>query len=179
MKIIPFIKNFEKKHFNETLIIGVISGIGLGMFLFSTIVPDPSRITRAYPMKAYQEFNSGRGEIITVRRGSGDSMMIQSSNLSPTMMRVDSADGVTYSARAVPATILDEKQFLNEIISQYESNIRLAHQALAVEGISTEVASLAQNIIDTKTAEVSAMKDLLTPKTTTVTGKTTTKTTKK
>ena len=173
MKIIPFIKKFEKEHMNETLIIGVALGVGVGMFIFSLIVPDPSKITRAYPMKAYQEFDSGRGEIITIRRGTGESMMIRSSTLSPAMMANDSLGNVVYSVSTVPSTILNERQFLNEIIAQYESTIRLAHQALSVEGMSTEVTNLAENIIDTQTAEVSAMKDLLTPKSAV---KTTTKT---
>lgn len=146
---------------NATLIIGVVLGIGVGMFLFSLIVPNSSKFNNAYHMGGYQGFNRERGEIITVRSADGASMMIRGGSLSPTMMRGSS---VMYSTNVVPATLLNETQFLNEIIAQYEATVRLAHQALSVEGMSTEVTSLAQNIIDTQTAEVSVFKDLLTPK---------------
>lgn len=149
---------------NATLIIGVVLGIGVGMFLFSLIVPNPSKFTSAYHMGGYQGFNRERGEVITVRSADGASMMIQG-RASPTMMGNNFRGNVTFAAtRAVPSTLLNETQFLNEIIAQYEATVRLAHQALSVEGMSTEVTSLAQNIIDTQTAEVSVFKDLLTPK---------------
>lgn len=155
MKIITSIKDFEKKHFNATLIVGIAVGVGVGMFLFSLIVPDPSKITRAYPIARNAEFGNGTGII-----------MIQDKT-SPNMMGNNFRGNVTFSStRAVPSTILNEKQFLNELVSQYEASVRLAHQALSLEGLSDNSTTLAENIIDNQNAEISVIKDLLSKKTT-------------
>jgi hypothetical protein len=39
MKIMPFIKNFEKKHANATLFIGIAIGIGVGMYISALFSP--------------------------------------------------------------------------------------------------------------------------------------------
>lgn len=158
MKIIPFIKNFEKNHFNETLIIGVIVGIGVGMFLFSSIVPDPSKVTRAYQMVRSGDTNSNK------------IMMIQASR-SP-MMQNNFGYATVLSSESANSMVKNEKQFLSELVTQNENTIRLAHRVLSLTGISETTSGLAEKIIVEKTLEISSLKDLLTPKTTTAKSKT-------
>lgn len=163
MKIIPFIKNFEKNHFNETLIIGVILGIGVGMFLFSSIVPDSSKVTRAYQMVRAGDVNGGR------------IMMIQDSQAP--MMQNNFGYATVISTASANSIVTNEKQFLNELIIQNENTIRLAHRVLSLTRISESISTLAEQTIIEKTLEISSLKDLLAPKAETKT--TTTKTTKK
>lgn len=146
MKIIPFVKNFEKKHLNATLVIGALVGVGVGMFLFGSLVPDSSRFNSAYSMMGNKEYDT-RGGYMMNRGMYGDRAI---------------------SARLSSSNISNEKQFLNEMIAQSQSSIRMAHQVLSLEGISDTTMSLAQDVIDSQTSEISLIQSILTSKAPTV-----------
>lgn len=134
-KLVSFIKHFEEKHANATLFIGIAIGIGVGMYLFSWLVPSSTQLVRMY--------NSN---------GKYGHMWPQSNYGSYGMMRYENA------------SITSERQFLFMMINHHKDGVRMAHQILAVPGISTSVTNLAENIINFQNAEIELMTSWLSGK---------------
>lgn len=157
MKIIPFIQKFEKEHMNATLVIGALVGVGVGMFLFSLTVPESQQFNRMYSKSgAYTTFGN-RGGV----------MMLSGSSFPSQMMRSNFGIATTVSTDSINSSVTNEKQFLSEMIVQDENIIRLAHRVLSLTGVSDSISSLAEKTILEKDLEISSLKDLLMPKTTT------------
>lgn len=140
MKIMSFIQNFERKHGNATLFIGVAIGIGIGMYVFAWFVPNASESMRMHYANKKME-HAGK-DFVFIKSG-----MIHS---------VGSHAAVTMSM-----PIMSEAQFLNDMVLHHEDAVRMAHQVLGLVGISDNVKKLAESIISSQSAEISLMSEWL------------------
>lgn len=142
MKIMSFIQNFERKHGNATLFIGVALGIGIGMYVFAWFVPTASESMRMYYANKNMEHVHAGKDIVFIKSG-----MVQS---------IGSHAGVTMSM-----PVMSETQFLNDMVLHHEDAVRMAHQVLGLVGISENVKKLAESIISSQSAEISLMNEWL------------------
>lgn len=140
MKIMSFIQNFERKHGNATLFIGVALGIGIGMYVFAWFVPNAAESMRMHYANKRME-HTGK-DIVFIKSG-----MIHS---------MGSHAGVTMSM-----PVMSETQFLNDMVLHHEDAVRMAHQVLGLVGVSENVKKLAESIISSQSAEISLMKEWL------------------
>ena len=134
-KLAAFIKHFEQKHANATLFIGIAIGIGVGMYVFASFVPGYTSLMRMHQDLRYEHMDGRSGMMIM--KTSGMPMMTTSMN------------------------ITNEKQFLVEMIAHHEAAVRMSHQVLSLVGISTDVKTLAEGIIENQNAEIDMMKEWL------------------
>lgn len=137
-KLAAFIKHFEQKHANATLFIGIAIGIGVGMYMFAQLVPGSTSMMRMHHNVMYERMDGRSGYMIM--KTSGMPMM------------------------GASTTITNEKQFLVEMITHHEAAVRMSHQVLSLVGISTDVKTLAEGIINNQNAEIDMMKEWLTGK---------------
>lgn len=134
-------KKIEQKHLTSTLFLGIAIGVGVGMFFFSLLVPGAPQLIKMYNVNRIEQ-----------RMAMHRSMSSQGGNTSVMYMPIASNSNMF---------INNENQFLVAMISHHEDAVRMSHQVLSIKGISDNVKTLAEGIIDSQSAEISIMQGWL------------------
>ncbi len=130
-------KIFAKVNF-WNLFIGIAIGAGVGMYMFTLLVPSGLDMIRLYNMEKESQATGN----VSFDGATGASTMNHATN--PYIM----------------GKITSEKQFVQQMKLHHEAAIVMANQALQIT-LRPEVKTLANNIVSTQTTEVKMMKDWL------------------
>jgi hypothetical protein len=118
----------------KSLVIGAILGVGVGLYMFSLLVPSGIDMIRVYNLKRFQNAKNN-----TVMIGEESSHTMNPYNM---------------------GKITSEKQFIQEMVKHHEAAVTMAQQVLLLNP-RAEVKKLANDIISAQTSEITMMKQWL------------------
>ena len=134
------IKLVHSKINHHNLFVGIVIGVGLGMFLFSLLSTNGGR-SFGYRNMMYRNFSFDEGKTFNKKIGMmGYGGMMVSSNVS--------------------GGINSEEQFLKVMIFHQEIAVKIAEQVLTLNP-SENIKNLAGNIISLQSEEIRLMKEWL------------------
>lgn len=120
------------------LFIGIIVGAGLGLALFSALVPSGLDMIKVYHMQTYQQYQQ------EAKNNTMTGMDYIPNAMNPYMMK----------------KITSEKQFVQEMIMHHDAAVQMAREVLLLNP-RPEVKKLANDIIVAQTTEIKTMQGWL------------------
>lgn len=120
------------------LFIGIIVGAGLGLALFSALVPSGLDMIKVYHMQTYAQFKQ---EAVN---NSMAGMSTSSNAMNPYMMN----------------KVTSEKQYVQDMIMHHDAAVQMSQEVLALNP-RPEIKKLANDIISAQTSEIKMMQEWL------------------